>query len=203
MSLERRLGLKDDESLLAVARAAPVTLVPPGLLFGALILAPFFFLVPLLRLELLGKILIGLSEFLGVFFAARGLVKWRMSILAVTERRVIIVRQGGFFDRHVTELPFSRIQEVAYRVNGMGATIFRYGTLIVESAGSDKPLVMERVPHPARLQDLITELQGRDGERGGFGDILHAVSRMDARKLAMLKGEIDRATRALPPEDRA
>lgn len=200
MSLERRLGLKDDESLLAVARAAPIALLPSGLLVAALLLAPFFFLVPLLRWELLGRILIGLSEVLGLFFGLRGLVKWRMTLLAVTERRVIVVRQNGFFDRHVTELPFSRIQEVAYRVSGIGATVFRYGTLLIESAGSDEPLAMERVPHPARIQDLITELQGRDGERGAFGDVLQAVSRMDARKLGLLKAEIDRAARELPPD---
>ncbi|MEK7546330.1 MAG: PH domain-containing protein [Patescibacteria group bacterium] len=203
MGLERRLGLKDDESLLAVVRSAPITLLAPGTLILALILAPFFFLVPLLRLELLGKILIGLSGSIGVVLGLRGLVRWRMTILAVTERRVIIVRQNGFFDRHVTELPFSRIQEVAYRVSGMGATIFRYGTLLIESAGSDEPLAMERVPHPARLQDLITELQGGEGQRGGFGDVLHSVSRMGARELGLLKSEIERAERALPPEVRA
>jgi len=200
MSIERRLGLKDDESLLAVVRATPVTLIFPGVLLGALILAPFFFLVPLLRLELLGRILIGLSEGLGLILTARGLVVWRLSLMAVTERRVILVRQNGFFDRHVTELPFSRVHEVAYRVSGVGATLFRYGTLLIESAGSDEPLTMERVSHPGRIQDLITELQGREGGRGDFGEVLHAVSRMDARKLGLLKAEIERATRALPPE---
>ena len=203
MALERRLGLKDDESLLAVVRAAPVTLLLPGILIAALILGPIFFLVPLLRLELLGRILIGLFETLGLVLGGRGLVKWRMTILAVTERRVIIVRQNGFFDRHVTELPFSRIQEVAYRVSGMGATIFRYGTLLIESAGSDEPLAMERVPHPARLQDLITELQGREGGRGEFGEVLHGISKMGARELGLLKAEIERASRALPPDERA
>jgi len=203
MGLERRLGLKDDESLLAVVRAAPVTLLLPGILIAALILAPFFFLVPLLRLELLGKIIIGLSWTLGLLFGLRGLIKWRMTILAVTERRVIVIRQSGFFDRHVTEIPFSRIQEVAYRVSGVGATLFRYGTLLIESAGSDEPLAMERIQHPARLQDLITELQGREGERGGFGDVLHAISRMDARKLGLLKAELERAERTLPPDGSA
>lgn len=203
MGLERRLGLKDDESLLAVVRAAPVTLVLPGILVAALILGPFFLLVPLLRWELLGKILIGIFESLGLILGLRWLIKWRMTILAVTERRVIIVRQNGFFDRHVTELPFSRIQEVSYRVVGIGATFFRYGELLIESAGSDEPLAMARVPHPARIQDLITELQGREGGSGDFGEILHAVSRMDARKLGLLKSEIERAVRTLPPEERA
>lgn len=201
MALERRLGLKDDESLLAVVRAAPVTLILPGILVATLILGPFFLLVPLLRWELLGKILIGIFESLGLIFGLRWLIKWRMTILAVTERRVIIVRQNGFFDRHVTELPFSRIQEVSYRVIGMGATIFRYGELLIESAGSDEPLAMKRVPHPARIQDLITELQGREGGRGDFGEVLQAVSRMDARKLGLLKAELERATRALPPDE--
>src|SRR5690348_8034662 len=99
MGLERRLGLKDDESLLAVVRAAPVTLILPGILIIALVLGPFFFMVPLLRLELLGKIILFLLEGLGLFLGGRGLVKWRMTILAVTERRVIVVRQNGFFDR--------------------------------------------------------------------------------------------------------
>lgn len=199
MGIERRLGLKDDESLLAVARAAAVTLVIPAVFSAALVLAPFFFLVPLLRLELLGKIMLGISEFLGIFIGLRMLIKWRMTILAVTEKRVIVIRQGGFFDRHVTELPYQRIREAAYRVNGMGATIFRYGDLLIESAGKDEPLIMEKIPHPARLQGLIAEIQGRQGGDSDFGKILHAVSGMDSRELGLLKSEIERTERALPP----
>lgn len=198
MVLERRLGLKGDESLLTVTRVATVTLVIPAIFSFALILLPLFFLVPLLRLELLGKIIIGISEFLGIFIGLRTFIKWRMTILAVTEKRVIVIRQDGFFDRHVTELPYSRIREAAYRVNGMGATIFRYGTLLIESVGKDKPLVMERIPHPDRVQGLIAEIQGREGGDGDFGKILHVVSIMSARELGLLKSEIERAERALP-----
>lgn len=204
MGLERRLGLKDDESLQAVSRTAPVTLLVRALLVAALLVAPFFFLVPLLRLELLGKILMGLSWTLGLLFGARGLVRWRGTLLAVTERRVIVMRQDGFFDRHVTELPLSRIQEVAYRVSGLAPTVFGYGTLLIESSGSDEPQAMERVPSPARLQDLITGLQA-EGEdaRVGFGDMLQAVADLDARQLGLLKSEVDRALRLLPPDRRA
>jgi membrane protein YdbS with pleckstrin-like domain len=185
--------------LLSVVRTAAVTLVIPVIFILALILAPFFFLVPLLRLELLGKILIGLLESLGIIIGLRLLIKWRKTILAVTERRVIVIRQNGFFDRHVTELPYSRIQEVAYRVSGMFATVFRYGTLLIETSGGTEPLAIERIPHPARIQDLITEIQGREGADGDFGKILQAVSLMDARELGLLKSEVERTIRALPP----
>lgn len=201
MSLERRLGLKDDESLLSVVRASAITMLAPGLLIAALLLAPLFFMVPLLRLLTLGYIIMGLSWSLGLFFGLRGFLKWRLSILAITEKRLVIVRQGGFFDRHVTELPYARIQEVAYRVKGLSATIFRYGDLLVESAASDEPIAMRRIPQPARVQDLITELQGGgSGNRGDFGEILHAVSKMDARQLQLLKSEIERTVRLLPPD---
>lgn len=201
MSLERSLGLKDDESLLAVFRASTVTLIVPGLVIAALLIAPLFFMVPLLRLETLGYILMGLSWFLGLFFGLRGWIKWRSTLMAATERRLIIVRQNGFFDRHVTELPYSRVQEVAYRVSGLFATLFRYGSLLVESAGSEEPLEMRKVPHPARAQDLITELQtGREGGKGDFGEVLHGVSRMSEAQLLQLRSEIDRAMRSLPPK---
>lgn len=204
MPLERKLGLKDDESLLSVVRASAVTLIFPGLLIAALLLAPLFFMVPLLRLLTLGYIIMGLSWFLGLFFGLRGFMKWRLSILAITEKRLVIVRQGGFFDRHVTEMPYGRIQEVAYRVKGLMATIFRYGDLLVESAGSDEPISMRRIPQPARVQDLITELQGgAAGNRGDFGEVLQAVSKMDARQLGLLKSEIERTARLLPPDKAA
>lgn len=202
--LERRLGLKDDERLLAVVRAAAVTMLLPGLFAAALLLAPFFFMMPLVRWETLGLIIMGVLWFLGLFLGLRWFVIWRGSVCALTERRLIIVSRKGFFERRVTELPFSKIHEVSFLVKGVLPTIFRYGSVHIESAGSDEPIVVDKVLHPERLQDLITELQEQAGRGAGdFGEVLQAVSRMDGRKLALLKAEIERAERLLPPEGRA
>ncbi len=201
MNLERRLGLKDDETLLAVARRAAVTLFLPGLATAVFALAPFVFLVPLLRLATIGYVLIGLSLLVALSIASRVWWDWQGSFLAVTERRLILVHQHGVFDRHVAEMPYSRIQRVSYRVHGLFPTLFRYGTLLIESAGNEDPLTMENIPGPHRLQDLINELQS--GTHGGFGDVLQSVSKLDARQLGLLKSEIDRTIRLLPPEDRA
>ncbi len=201
MSIERRLGLRDDETLLSVARRAPVTLLVPMLLAIGLILAPLFLLVPLLRLELIGYLLIGVLELVGVLIVLRVLLDQQSSFLAVTDKRLIFVRQHGLFDRHVTELPYSRVQRVSYRVQGFLPTLFRYGTLLVESAGNEAPLTVPRVTHPARTQDLINELMS--GTHGGFGDVLQSVSRLDPRQLALLKSEVDRTLRMLPPDERA
>lgn len=200
MSLERRLGLRDDETLLSVVRRAPVTLALPLFLSSMLLLAPLFFLVPLLRFETLGPIAIGICMAVGLTVGARSLLDRQSTFLAVTDRRLILARQHGPFDRHVTELPYSRVQRVSYRVQGLFPTLLRHGVLIIESAGNEEPLTIDRVSHPERTQDLINELMS--GAHGGFGEMLHAVSRLDARELAQLKAEIDRSLRELPPAER-
>ena len=202
MSLERRLGLKDGETFQAVVRAAPVTILPLAALAALFLLAPFFFLLPLLRWQLLGRIIIGILLGLGVLIAARLLVKWRLSLLALTGRRLIVVRQKGFFERDVTELPLAKMHEVSYRVKGLWPTLCRYGTIVIESAGSERPIEMACVGRPGQLKDLIIDL--RDGTTGGageFGEMLQAVSRLDGRHLRLLKAEVDRTLRLLPPDD--
>jgi membrane protein YdbS with pleckstrin-like domain len=202
MSLRRSLGLKDGERLLSVTRATPITLSVA--LTGALVvfLTPFFFLPVLLRWEILGYVIIVFLLILGGGVGLRVLIKWYGSFLAVTDRRLIITRRRGFFEKQVTELPYGKIHEVAYRVKGFFATIFSYGSILIESAGSDEPIEMACVHRPSALQDLLTELQEQSGRgRGDFGEMLQAVSRLDRRKLMMLKSEISRALSALPPED--
>ncbi len=165
-----------------------------------LLLAPIVMLVPLLRLGWYGQVVIGISLLAGLAVGVRALLDRQASFLAVTDHRVILVRQHGPFDRHVTELPYSRIQRVSYRVKGFIATLFRHGSVMIESAGGEEPLTIDLVPHPARVQDLINEIQS--GGHGGFGDMLQSVSKLDGRQLAMLKAEIDRSARHLPPDNR-
>lgn len=64
---------------------------------------------------------------------------------------------------------------------------------------------MRRVPHPARVQELISERQAGAGTSSGvhrdFGGILRSVSRLDVRSLGLLKAEVERSLRLAPEED--
>ena len=201
MNLERQLGLRDEESLLSVVRRSSATMIVPLCLSAALLLAPLVLLVPLLRLGWYGQLVIGVSVAAGLLMGLKTLLDRQSTYLVVTDQRVMYVRQYSPFDRHVTELSYSRIQRVSYRVKGLVPTLFRYGSLILESAGGEDPLTIDRVSDPARVQDLIYQIQ--NGGCGGFGDMLQSVSKLDPRQLALLKAEIDRSLRHLPREDRS
>jgi membrane protein YdbS with pleckstrin-like domain len=196
MSLERLLGLKEEERLVMVARAAVVTVVPAFFLAAILIGAVGFFLTPILRLEVLGYVIIGVVSVLALAIGLGQLMRWRGTALALTERRLFVVRRSGLFERNVAELPLSKISAVSYQVKGLLPTVFGYGTLLVATAASENPLAMSRLPHPDRLQAIIAEtLEQHSKGPGDFGEMLHAVSRLTDSQLEMLREEIDRARR--------
>ena len=197
MSLERRINLKEDERLVSVVRASALPLALRLVAPLALVCVPLFFMAQLFRLETLGVIIFGASLALGFFFGLRIFVKWWFSVLAVTERRLVFIRQSGFFAREVAEIPYAKVQEASYRVKGLFATLCGYGSILIESAGSDEPLEMARVRHPGTLHALIADMQAHAaGGAGDFGEMLQAVSRLSRAQLLQLKGEVERAMRS-------
>ena len=61
---------------------------------------------------------------------------------------------------------FSRIQEVTYKVAGMGGTFFNYGDVLIQNAGAIPNFVFEDVPQPAHVAQILEELQEGKGGQG-------------------------------------
>lgn len=191
MSLESRLGLKEDERIVLTVRSAPVTVAVPGFFAALFLLAPFFFMVPLLSWETLGKIIMGTLFGIGLFFGGRIAVKWFGTIAVMTDRRLFVVQRDGYLARKVHAIPYVKMQGVSYRVKGLWQTVFRYGTVLIRPL-SGKPLRILKVPRPVTVESLIAEAI-EEGEAGEFGDLLHAVSDMESKELILLKSEIERS----------
>jgi uncharacterized membrane protein YdbT with pleckstrin-like domain len=196
MPIERLLGLKEDEHLVTVARAAVVTTLPAFFLAAVLISAAAFFLTPLLRLAVLGYVILGVLVALGLAIGLGKLMRWRGTALILTEKRLFFLRRSGLFSRNVIELSLSKISAVSYRVNGLCSTIFGYGTLLIATTASETPLSMTHLSHPDRLETVIAErLEQVAKGPGDFGEMLHAVSRLTDQQMDMLREEIDRTRR--------
>ena len=77
----------------------------------------------------------------------------------ITDLRVIDVDQHGFFDRIVTEATYPHMEEVTYRIKGMLATIFRYGTVRIRIAGDAADIEVSAAKNPSKIQDLLNDLR--------------------------------------------
>jgi hypothetical protein len=88
-----------------------------------------------------------------------------MDIWVVTNRRIIDIDYQRLFDRNIAILRLDRVQDVTTHVSGILPTLLKYGSVVVQTAGSDKEFVMDQIAHPEDLRDAISQAAGQAAER--------------------------------------
>ncbi|MEK7139207.1 MAG: PH domain-containing protein [Patescibacteria group bacterium] len=97
----------------------------------------------------------GLSIIL--FWYAAFLDYW-LDVWIVTTNRIISVEQKGLFARTFAEQQRYQLQDVSAKVTGFFPTMFRYGDVLVQVAGSVQNATLKQVPHADQLARRIMEL---------------------------------------------
>lgn len=172
---EQRLleNVKEDEEVLALVRRTPLVVIGPTCLVTVLIIAPFFFLYPLLKIGPVGVLVVITSVLVGMLLGVRTLWVHQLNAFILTATRIVDVDQRGFFHRVVSETTFDKVQDVSYVIKGVAATVFRYGSVVVQTAGTAANLELNGVRNPQRVQELILKLQ-REATSGKPEDQLSA-----------------------------
>lgn len=147
-------GQRRNEEVLLVCRQHPFVLLHPLLVSALLILIPFgvniFFATGWVL-----SVSVALCFTLG---AAHGLLSWyawQNSLLLLTTERVVYLEQKGLLHREFIECGLENIQQVSHEVKGLLHTMLGYGSISIQSGGSQQPLVMRNLPDPYELQQEI------------------------------------------------
>lgn len=156
--LEDVLRLKDAEQVKTIARRHIATLLPVLAFSLLLIVGPFFLLFPLFRWGMPGVIVFLVALSLGILSGARSLFLWDADVLVVTNVRVVDVDQRGLFTRIVSEVLLATVQDVVWSKKGFWESLFRMGTVRLQSSGGSTTIEAKRVPHPEKLHQLISDL---------------------------------------------
>ena len=152
----------DDEKIIRVWRRHPVTLLGPVakiLAFAAipaalvLITGPSMFGSPVLFV--LFALILGIV----VTFGAYQWVSWYGDVYVLTNYRIIDVEQQGFFNRSFAETTLNNIQDISHQVSGLAATLFDYGTIVVQTAGASPDISLNNVGHPQRQSVYLLKNQ--------------------------------------------
>jgi hypothetical protein len=83
-------------------------------------------------------------------------IGWYFSIFIVTDQRLRQVTQKGFFNRSVIDLGISKIQNISYNVPGLSATMFGFGTMVVQTYVGD--LYLDKIHHPSKIYNELAEV---------------------------------------------
>jgi len=188
MNVEKIITLKPEEAVLRVARNFWLVYVP-HLFVGAFFILLAFFVMSFLISEYGGA---GFAVFLvlnviGAWHVARTLVKWHWNAFVVTNFRVVDVDQRGFFERVVSEAPIDKIQDLSYSVKGVLGTVFNFGSVSLQTSGSNALIDLSNTKNPKELYHLIVETRAKHQGAG-------PMSRTDkVSALLEAAGQLDQA----------
>jgi len=84
-------------------------------------------------------------------------LNWYRDKYIISDKRVINIDQKSLFKRRVSEIELERIQDISHEINGVMATSFNYGIVII-SSGSGDNIELREIPQPAAVQDIIFKL---------------------------------------------
>ncbi|MGH9122632.1 MAG: PH domain-containing protein [Acidimicrobiales bacterium] len=83
----------------------------------------------------------------------RRYLKWTNTHLVITTQRLI--RRTGVLERQGRDIPLDHLNDVSYR-QSLFDRLIGCGDVLIESAGRDGQERFPDLPHPARLQSLIS-----------------------------------------------
>lgn len=158
MSYFSRL-LKDNEELIRLVRRHPLAFLKPGFWAIILILLPFFLMFLLFRWGQPGLIIFLILILSGIGCLVRVIILWLKNALLITNQRLILIKQKGFFDKLASETDYTRIEEIAYRIKGFKQTVFRFGSLKIKMQNSADPMIVPEVYRPQELQQLLLNIR--------------------------------------------
>ena len=96
-----------------------------------------------------------------VFFLFVATYVYRQCRLLVTDRSLVQILQHSLFIRKVSRLSLSNVEDVSAESRGILASIFGYGTLLIQTAGAMDNFEFSKCPNPTFYADRIIEARQR------------------------------------------
>jgi hypothetical protein len=80
----------------------------------------------------------------------------------VTNERIINIDQKGFFNRDISELKLTKIQDVTSEIVGVIPTLLGYGNIYVQTAAEVERFKFVQIPNPNEVKNMIVQLQEKE-----------------------------------------
>lgn len=164
---------EENEKVLLFIRKDLITNLPwliGGIFFAALplVITPFliYFHIPLSFIP--QKFLMVFSIFyylLVVIYFFINFITWYFNLDLVTEKRIIDVDFEGLVYKNISTTKITLVQDVSYAQVGVMRTIFNFGDVLVQTAGTIDNFKFAAVPKPEDAVHVIENLIGKRNEQ--------------------------------------
>lgn len=151
---------RDGETVLLSMRAHPITLVPA--FFNTIV---FFILIFFLNFIIPQFVAAHSIFYINVFFIFfvfmylwMQIVNWYFNIGLVTNMQIIDVDFNILTFKEITRTEVTHVEDVTVKTSGFISGIFDFGSIYVQTAGSEINSEFIMIPHPARAAKIIEDI---------------------------------------------
>lgn len=86
------------------------------------------------------------------------IIDYLLDVWVITDKRIIDVRQNGFFSRTISEQMLSKVQDISSDIHGFFPTVFKYGNLTVQTAAENNKIYFEEISDPETVRNLLIRM---------------------------------------------
>ncbi len=165
---------KKDEKVYIFIRRYPLAFLPflvliLGMIFVFIIVVCFIWYYNPNIFSEIGKNILVLSAstyflFCLVIFMI-GWLDFYFDVHIVTNQRVVDIDQFGLFHRRIDELNLDQVEDVSCLVKGFLGTIFNYGIVEVQTAGTERNFFLQDISNPTKVAQRILSLSEKVAKR--------------------------------------
>lgn len=95
-------------------------------------------------------------------FALASFIRWFFNIYIVTNERIVDVDFLHLLYKELSETRLINVQDVTYRTGGIFETMFNYGHVYIQTAGTDPNFEFLSIPRPEIVIQAISELTEKE-----------------------------------------
>ncbi|MCL5003919.1 MAG: hypothetical protein M1352_01455 [Patescibacteria group bacterium] len=99
-------------------------------------------------------------------FALINFLDWFFNVDLITDKRLVDMDYENLLYFRASETNYSKLEDVTYKVSGIFQSIFNFGNVEFQTAGTEENFDLEEVPNPEGVHDLITDLMAKTPEAG-------------------------------------
>ncbi|MDO8499866.1 MAG: PH domain-containing protein [bacterium] len=172
MNIDHFIHRKSYENKLHILRSHAFTFLPTIILFIVLALVPvavYFLIINIFPSFVTGPvarpllILLASVYYLSILlFFYSYFVDFYLDVTIVTNDRMVDIEQVSLFGRTVSEVDLYQIQDATSEVKGFFPSIFNYGKVTIQTAGTVPKFIMHDIPRPHDVRQMLLDFASVD-----------------------------------------
>ncbi len=147
----------DEEEILLVLRAHPITQVPwilNGIFIIVLLIFINLFAASIFSVGQLFIFNVGVVAFVFAYYWFNFL-SYFFNVGIVTNRRVVDVDFHAVIHKEITEARINKVEDITAKSGGYVASLFNFGNVFVQTAGNELNIEFGSVPRPSDVVKII------------------------------------------------